>query len=45
MAHEHVITEQEDGTRAAEICLNYDKALRIAISERDKGRDAKVETA
>ena len=42
--HEHVINEQDDGKRAAEICLNHDKALRIAISEREKNRGAKITT-
>jgi len=44
MAHDHVMTEPDDGKRAAEICLNHDKALRIAISEREKDRGAKIET-
>jgi hypothetical protein len=43
-AHEYVMTEPDDGKRAAEICLNHDKALRIAISEREKDRGAKIET-
>ena len=41
-AHEHVMNEQDDGKRAAEICLNHDKALRIAISEQEKDRNAKI---
>lgn len=44
ITHEYVITEPEDGKRAAEICLNHDKALRIAISEQEKDRSAKIET-
>lgn len=36
--HEKVIGEVDEAKRAAEICLNYDKALRIAIHERDKSR-------
>ena len=39
--HEHVINEDDDSKRAAEICLNHDKALRIAISEREKDRGTK----
>lgn len=35
--HEQII-EQDDSKRAAEICLNHDKALRMAISEREKDR-------
>ena len=42
--HEHVMNEQDDGKRAAEICLNHDKALRIAISEREKDRGVKLAT-
>lgn len=42
--HEQVMTEPDEGKRAAEICLNHDKALRIAISEREKPRDAKPTT-
>jgi len=34
IVHEQVVTEPEDLKRAAEICLNYDKALRMAILER-----------
>jgi hypothetical protein len=44
-AHEQVLTDPDDGKRAAEICLNHDKALRMAISEREKNRGAKTETA
>ena len=32
------------GRRAAEICLNHDKALRVAISERERNKDAKPPT-
>jgi hypothetical protein len=31
IVHEQVVTEPEDLKRAAEICLNYDKALRMAM--------------
>jgi hypothetical protein len=41
-AHDHIISEQDDSIRAAEICLNHDKALRIAISEREKDRNIQV---
>jgi hypothetical protein len=41
-AHERIMDEQDDGKRAAEICLNHDKALRIAISEREKDRGANI---
>ena len=34
IVHEQVVTEPEDLRRAAEICLNYDKALRMAKLER-----------
>jgi hypothetical protein len=34
IVHEQVVTEPEDLKRAAEICLNYDKALRMAMLER-----------
>lgn len=34
IVHEQVVTEPEDLRRAAEICLNYDKALRMAMLER-----------
>lgn len=44
MVHEQVFTDPDEGKRAAEICLNHDKALRIAISERGKYRGAKIET-
>jgi hypothetical protein len=44
MVHEQVMTDPDEGKRAAEICLNHDKALRIAISEREKNRDAKPAT-
>jgi len=40
-AREHVMNEQDDGKRAAEVCLNHDKALRIAISEQEKERGVK----
>jgi len=42
MVHAHVMTEPDDGMRAAEICLNHDKALRIAISEQEKDRNTKL---
>lgn len=35
---EQVVGEVDEQKRAAEFCLNYDKALRIAIHERDKSR-------
>lgn len=44
MVHEQVFTDPDDGKRAAEICLNHDKALRIAIAEREKVRGIKLET-
>jgi hypothetical protein len=44
-AHDFVMSEQDDNVRAAEICLNHDKALRIAISEREKDRNMQVQTA
>jgi hypothetical protein len=34
IVHDQVVTEPEDLKRAAEICLNYDKALRMAVLER-----------
>ena len=40
-AREHVINEQDDGKRAAKLCLNHDKALRITISEQEKERGVK----
>lgn len=39
--HEEVFTEPEDATRAAEICLNFDKALRIL--EREKTASSRLE--
>jgi hypothetical protein len=36
--HERVVGEVDEPKRAAEICLNHDKALRIALHERDKSR-------
>ncbi len=33
IVHEQVVTEPDDVKRAAEICLNYDKALRMAMLE------------
>ena len=36
--HEQVFTEPEDAKRAAEICLNFDKVLRITIQEKEKTR-------
>jgi hypothetical protein len=44
-AHDHVMSEQDDNIRAAEICLNHDKALRIAISEREKNRNLKIQVS
>lgn len=37
--HEQIFADSEDAGRAAEICLNFDKALRIAAS--DKVKDQK----
>jgi hypothetical protein len=37
IVHEQVVTEPDDLKRAAEICLNYDKALRMAMLERKIG--------
>lgn len=34
IVHEQVVTETDELQRAAEICLNYDKALRMAMLER-----------
>jgi hypothetical protein len=34
IVHEQVVTEPEDLRRASEICLNFDKALRMASIER-----------
>src|SRR2546425_2228437 len=33
IVHEQVVTETDELQRAAEICLNYDKALRMAMLE------------
>lgn len=41
--HEHILSEQDENVRAAEICLNHDKALRIAISERERERGVKIQ--
>lgn len=40
IVQEQVMTEPDDAKRAAETCLNFDKALRIAINEREKSRTA-----
>lgn len=40
IVHEEITAEDNDTKRAAEICLNFDKALRIAINERDKTRQS-----
>jgi hypothetical protein len=37
IVHEQVITETDELQRAAEICLNYDKALRMEMLERKTG--------
>lgn len=34
IAYEQVFTESDDATRAAEICLNFDKALRLLELEK-----------
>lgn len=43
ITYAHVMTEPDDAIRAAEICLNHDKALRIAISEREKERNTQIQ--
>lgn len=37
--HEFVV-EQDDAKRAAEICLNFDKAMRVAFQEKERGKVA-----
>jgi hypothetical protein len=40
VVHEQVVTEPEDIKRAAEVCLNFDKALRMALVERKQSARA-----
>ena len=42
IVYEQVFTDPDEVKRAAEICLNFEKALRIAISEREKAREVRT---